>query len=775
MLRNFYDLNLDKIINPYIDKCKSEYAKYQLEHIKFYDDYNNFKIKHDFLNEGLNIITHFSNFPIDNSINIKKIIDYGIKGGVFDTNSFIEIYNEILMSLNVYEFISSNCKNYSIFLENTKNLKPLNDLKLRYNEIFDQTFLVRDSASKELFGIRKRIKSAEKDIKKIIIEELHKYNEFLNDKTYYIKNDVYVLPVKTTFKNRIDGIIYDVSDSGETTFIQPNSCLKISTQIYKDRTLEKEEIYKIFKALTNETLIFKNELIENNKIFGELDLLNVKYSFLKDINGCVISTLENSEIKLFKMRHPLINKNKVISNDLFMADEKNQLIISGPNAGGKSVLLKLIGVIVYLNQSIFPVPCDIESKIGFFKHIYTDIGEAQSIEYNLSTFSSHIENIAKFLNKVNKNDLILIDELGTGTDPHDGEALAVSICRYLNNIGCKSIITSHFEGVKQYAYTNKSIICGSMIFDEVNVEPMYKIKLGIPGKSYGVIIAKKYGISDDLILDAENYQKEKNNLSDEYLSIINKKIDETEKLKNELLEKEKELDKKINSYDQRKEQIEKQYEIFNENIDEKQRVIIGNTLEKIKDIKSRLTKSGENSIKLNDLISMQNELEDLLKSDIQCDEEKDIILLEDLKVGDFIKDNFLNIDGKIVSISGNKLNIINDGGRKYTLNLNENIIKITKTTPKKQKNIDAFINIQPLDHELNVIGLHVDEALDKVDKYIDKAVLKGKDKIIIIHGYGTGALRTSIHSYLKKNKKVKSFKLGGQYDGGLGSTIVYLK
>ncbi|MEG0529684.1 MAG: endonuclease MutS2, partial [Bacilli bacterium] len=299
--------------------------------------------------------------------------------------------------------------------------------------------------------------------------------DLLTDSVYTLRDGAFVLPVKTSFKGRVNGLLHDISDSGETTFIEPQSCLIISNEIHRLKSEEKEEIYKIVKALSLSISTHSTEIIRNNELIGRFDVLSAKFQFAREIDGISVDTENNRQISLITAKHPLLDKETVVANNVIIGEEINQLIVSGPNAGGKSVLLKLVGIIVLMNQMVIPVPVAEESKIGFFDHLFIDIGDIQSIQENLSTFSGHITKVINILNKAGANDLVLIDELGTGTAPNEGEALAVSIAAYLNDKKVKSIITSHFDGVKQYALCTSGVICGSMAFDEGSLTPKYKL------------------------------------------------------------------------------------------------------------------------------------------------------------------------------------------------------------------------------------------------------------------------------------------------------------
>ena len=770
MNKYFEDLDLDLVLKIANRHLKTEIAIAKAENPRFYSEYNQFNFEHKCLEEGIAAMYGHGEFPIDKSYDLKKLVDYGFKGGVYDVDSFQKIYLDIRTSINVGEYIKHSLKNSEYLIKKIEKFKELSIVKEYYVKVFDDSFLVKDTASPLLNEIRKRIKRNEKNIKSLIVDQVKKYKDLLNDTTYYVKGGNYVLPVKTAFKNRVSGLIYDVSDSGETTFIQPADCQALSNEIIKDQNLEKEEIYNIFRALTREILVYRENILDNNQIFAELDFLNAKFRFIKEIDGNIIETKDDTHFNIHNARHPLIDKSKVVGNDILMDTRINQLIISGPNAGGKSVFLKLIGVLVCLNQMIYPLPVNENSTIGFFKKVYTDIGDLQSIQHNLSTFSAHISNISEFLVKVKNRDLVLIDELGTGTDPNDGEALAVAICSYLNKTRCKSVITSHFNGMKQYSFTNSHIMCGSMIFDEKKMTPHYKLQIGIPGKSYGILIAKKYGIEEHIVDHAVRYLKDMKDASnDEYIVKLNKEISDVQKLKDELEIKSKDLENKLNEAKKNNENLQRKLESFSKDTNELRNEIIQETKEKIEEIKRQLAKNP--NLKLHDLIAFEGDLDEF-----EIKEEIEEEVTETFGVGDYIRDDFLMLEGKVIAVKKDKLDIITEGGKRYSVTISANLRKVAKPkVVKQQVSGDAFINALPLKFELNLIGLHVDEAISELDRYLDKAILANKERIKVIHGFGTGALRNAVHAYLKKSKYVKSYKLGGEFDGGLGSTIVILK
>ncbi len=764
-------LDFDVIYNKIYSYLKTNRGIKIFENEKFPNDYTKFSKKRKIFNEFYDYIKINGPLSIDKLESLENIIKYYKKGGILNKNDAINF--NCLFKLNDYlkDFFKKIDQNSSL----NSILSKLNDftqIKELFKKIFDTNYNIKDDASQNLYSIRQNLKSFEKDLKDTINNLLITNNDYLTDSQIYIKNDTYVLAVKSSFKNKIKGLIIGMSDSGETVFIQPNSCIEICNKIYNEKNLESNEIKLILKNLTINILLYEKEIIDNEYWIGYFDFLNAKSIYGMEIDGVLIETKNDVSIDLIDAKHPLIDKNSVVANSLKMKNENKELIISGPNAGGKSVFLKMVGLIILMNELNIPVPCNPDSSIGFFKHIYIEIGDSQSIEANLSTFSSHILNINNIMNSCKEEDIVLIDELGNGTDPKEGEALALSVAKYLKNIAGKVLITSHFTLLKTYSLTEKSILCGSMLFDEKEIKPLYKFVMSLPGKSYGVMIAKKIGLNKNVIKDAISILNNQLKDNAEYnISILTNEIIKNKKLNDELKEKINIEDKKIKELNKNNEVLQGKLKNFDnemQNIKEKEIEEFKVKIDKIK--KDLLSKS---SIKLHESINVDKQLDDLLKSsnNIKNKEPK-----EEFKIGDYVKHKDLPIEGTIVSLKANNdILIKTDGGKSYTIN-SSNLEKTNHvvTKEKKIKNVDSYY-IKNISYELNLLGTTRVEAIDLLKGFLANASSNNLKRVRIIHGFGTGVIRNAVIDYLKKSDLVESFSFAGPNEGGYGATIVNLK
>ena len=574
------------------------------------------------------------------------------------------------------------------------------------------------------------------------------------------------MPVKTAYKNKVLGIIYDVSDSGNTTFIEPLEIVQINNDIVSKKLEETEEVRRILKSLTSLVLLQEKEIIINNEIIAELDFNHAKAFYALNNEMNIASISESQEIHLYDARHPLIDKNKVVSNDYHLSEEKRIVIISGPNAGGKTVSLKTVGLLTLMNQAGLAIPAK-EAQLGIFNHIYLDIGDNQSLSDNLSTFSAHMSNIASILDVVKSKDLVLLDELGTGTDPKEGEVLGLGIVKYLESKHPLCLISSHYSKIKEYAFNSPNVENSSMLFDEEKLLPTYKYKYLAPGKSYGVEVATRYGIKESIIIDARNeLNKQSDNDFENLLAKLQKQIDENERLKDELEKNRQELIKEQKALEIAQKGLKNQKEHLLEEVKKEKEQILEDTKAEIDEIIKKLS-SGD--LKLHEVIELKKQVEQLE------DEEPVIIYDEEIKVNDYVSVPHLNLEGRVVRLKSNKAGLITNDGMSVEIEVNKlhkiaapSVSKVTSKSANYESKIDTNIGL-----ELNIIGMHRDEALEALKKYIDACYMKNLKQVRIIHGFGSGVLRKMTHEYLSTLKGVK-YRLGDINEGGGGATVVIL-
>ena len=770
-MKNLYDtLEFNKIqekLNLYI---KTEVGKNLVNTLELSTDFFLLQKELSFVEEMMNLIVRFGTLPIINSSDLAIKIGFAKKGGILTPKDLNDIAEDIETSSKVISFVKKCEGNYDNIKDFIKDFNVLNHLSNSIKGVISPSLTIYDNASSKLKSIRTKIVSTQQELTARINSLVRTYSSILSDGNITLRNDHFVLPVKTTEKNKIQGIIHDVSNTGETTFIEPNSIVELNNKIYVLKLEEQEEIKRILLELTKEVLSYENEILTNNQMLGYLDFVQAKSLYGNYIDGYVATLEKEQQIHLIGAKHPLLNKDTCIPNSFELNKDHRIMIITGPNAGGKTVALKTVGLLILMNQCGLPLPTSKKPILSIFNNIYLDVGDNQSIQDNLSTFSAHITNIAQIVKNIGGKDIVLIDELGTGTSPNEGEALAISVINEILFKNSFGIISSHFEGVKILAMQNDNIINASALFDEEKLLPTYKIKVGMPGKSYGVDVASRLGMPVHIIENAKNYlaNHQEQNLDNainklEKQFILNEKLSEelNAKLKN-IEAKEIESNKILANIDKIKEEAMLEAEEQKEELLKKARIEIDSILKELK----------ENEIKLHTITAAKKALENLETEEIEVDSPN-----QEVEINDYVKIKDTNMQGKIIRKVKNNITVITQEG----LSINTTTNKVIKTmaptkkvAPRMTKG-DQMIFKQSVPLELNVIGLHVDEALEKVEKYLDTCLARKIKSCRLIHGSGTGALRSAIHNYLKTLKSVDSFRLGGAGEGGVGATVVTFK
>ena len=760
----YQTFEFNKIKESILEYAKTELGKVYIDELVMFDNPDTIKNALLDLNEINSIIVRFGPLPISNSANALVLIDLAKKTGLLTPRDLHLIAEDVLTINKISAFLKKMENGYPRIINITQGFLDLSNLEKEIHRVITNSLTVSDHATQTLYQIRMKLRKIEAELQQKIASIALSYAKYLNDDNITIRDGHFVLPVKTVDKSRINGIVYDVSDSGNTTFIEPLEIVQINNEITALKVQENEEVRKILKALTSLVLLQEGEIITNNKIIAKLDFLSAKANYMNEINGEIAECVETQTIELISARHPLIDPKKVVANSFLLNEEQPIIIISGPNAGGKTVSLKTVGLLVLMHQSGLALPIR-KGQLGYFKHIYIDVGDNQSLSDNLSTFSAHISQIGEIINAVGGKDLVLLDELGTGTDPKEGEALALEVTKYLENKHALAMISSHFAAMKEYAFLSPKISNASMIFDEENLSPTYIFKQGVPGKSYALEVASRYGIDKKLIANAKKFLKENSqNSSSELLDILQKKIEETTKLQDELAKKEAELDKRSKKLESDEENFAAKKENMMRDVKEEKEQIIAEAKKEVEDIISKMHNS---DMKVHEVIALKRELEELEEK------QEEEVFNEDIAVDDYVSIPSMNIFGKVTRIKGNKAHIVSDNGLAFDVS-KEKLHKIPK--PKvgrsvvKKTNYDLAINTK-VGLELNLIGMRVDEAKAALVKYIDNCRLKHLGQVRIIHGFGSGALRKMVRDYLDTQKGL-SYRPGGEHEGGGGCTVV---
>lgn len=769
-MKSFYEsLEFQKVKDIIVTLAKTEVGKEKINNLEIILEQNQLQNELDILKEMHSFLSRYNELPISNSSLLIDIIAHGEKTGILSVYDLEKVASDI-STIKRVQTSFEKCKDEFPLLDKLiSNFIDLSSLEDLIHSVISPSLTIYDDASVDLKRIRRNIASLESDLSAKIHNLAKSYSGYLTDNTVTLRNGHYVLPVKTMYKFKVEGIIHDTSDSGNTVFVEPANIVEINNKIASLRIEEQDEIARILRKLTVAILDKKLEVIKNNNTLGYLDFLNAKAKYALENDGVIGNISPDRTLKLVNARHPLISKDKIVANDFYLDTNKHLLIISGPNAGGKSVALKTVGLLVVMHQCALPVLANEGALIPLFKRIYVDIGDQQSLNDSLSTFSAHMENIIDMSKKLGAKDLVIIDELGTGTDPSEGEALAKAILDYLHFKHAFAFVSSHFMGVKTYALDKEYVMNASMIFDEVNFMPTYKMRIGIPGKSYGMEVALRLGLDQTIIDKAKKYLKEDN--ASEFSTSLTKLdalVHENEKI-NESIRKQKEQVEKRNAEleKQNAELMKRKANLLKEVEDEKEEML-EETQKQIDEIMHELNKK---DLKMHEVISAKKHIDDLGEKEAKVKKNNETFFLND----------YVTIDD--MSLSGTVIRIVND---KYTIQTNlgnivvgkNDLSKSIRPTNKKVRevsNIDRNIISRTVPLELNLIGKHVDEAINDLERYLDDVVIKGYSEVRIIHGSGTGALRKAVHEYLSKQKFIKSFRLGGMGEGGVGATVVTLK
>jgi DNA mismatch repair protein MutS2 len=698
-----------------------------------------------------------------------------IEGFYLSADEILEIFRYLLIYKDIYEAISSpECKEkYPLLSEFIQSVNFCQDLYKKIDGVFDENGNIKDTASEELYRIRKRKTSVREEVYKIanrIFSDPY-LGECFQERNVTFKDGRFVIPVKTSFKSKVkdytDGIIHSFSNTRETVYVEPEVLMRLNEEIFDLEEKEAIEVEKILTSITKEINTHSEELYKIYNNVGRLEWIYAKAQFANKYRCEFPEICEEKLVILFEARHPLLFNNAV-PVDIEVGKNFSGLIVSGPNAGGKTVLIKTVGLLTRMALSGIPIPASKRSKIGMFEKIMAEIGDEQSISNNLSSFSGHILAISKILNEADENSLVLIDEIASSTEPREGEALAIAIVEELLAKKARFIITTHYQALKKFALLNSQLENAAMEFDEENFKPLFKVKTGIYGKSYALEIAKNFNLKESIINRAQFYLSSKSDEAD-------KKLDEFEKLSRKLIAKKEIIEKNLREA----KQIKSYYERLKEEL-ELQKLNLKNELfaqlkKEYEDVLFELSKLKEKlrAKKIEDKKELDNQLKKV--EEFIDRKEKETIKLEKIKdfnPGEKVYIPKFNKHGYIEAISEDKVKV-----RMGLINLFVNKDEVYKPEGNEKESIytRTQYEIKNLPFTLDVRGLRASEALKVVEKAIDNAIINGNDCIYIIHGKGEGILKKMLWDYLKTLKEVKSFEFAKPEEGGQGKTIVFLR
>lgn len=776
-------LEFNKVLENLSKYCSTNLGKELALNLQIYNEVNIVKQKLAETEEAVNLIYKNS---IPSFYDIQDIHIYLIN---LESSQSLTIKG--LLDLNTIFLCSRDLKTYFSKDYIDKNDFPILEglfSNLYTNEgviskisssIIDEN-TIDDKAAPELQKIRKKIRNLEQDIRSKLNSMIHSssFSKYVQETVVTIRNDRFVIPIKEEYRSHVKGFVHDISNAGSTLFIEPISIFELNNEINQLRLEEELEIEKILQQLTSLFYPYIEELKTDMEVIGTLDFIFAKAKYSKTISGITPIINTNKEIHLINARHPLIDKNKVVPISIELGKDFATLLITGPNTGGKTVTLKTVGLLTCMACSGLNIPADEKSSIFVFEHVFADIGDDQSIADSLSTFSSHMTNIVDITKHSNENSLILVDELGSGTDPVEGANLAISILDYFRTIGSLTIATTHYQELKKYAMTTSGFENASVEFDVETLSPTYKLLIGVPGKSNAFAISQKLGLDVSIIQKAKNLMSSNDITFEELLKNIYDDKQLIEKEREKILAESEQINnlkEKLQRENLEKEKQEK--EIINN-----AKVTARNILLEAKEDANEIIKEISNIKDSTEINTLRNSLNKKIK-DIKLEptvseniSNTNSLSKEEIYPGKEVFVSSLNQNGIILShVSRNNEVQVQIGSMKMNLNLN--VLHPFKNTHISKNihtssHISKSRNIKP---EINVIGMNVEEANFVIDKFLDDCALAKLETIRIIHGKGTGKLKNGIHQFLKTNSHVKSFRLGTFGEGEMGVTVVTLK
>jgi DNA mismatch repair protein MutS2 len=717
--------------------------------------------------------------PLDHVIDIRKSLQHSaIENYLLAADELHNVSLVINTSLKILRYFNKRYEAYPLLhqLVNTFSIEKV--LAYNIDLAIDEYGMVKDNATKEISKIRQEINEKKQFLKKTLEQILKSVvgKDWIQDEIITTRDSRMVIPIKVEHKNRVPGFIHSSSASGATVYIEPTETLEVNNAIRTLEFQERREIEKLLKGLSEQVRNSRQNLDCVVEVLGRLDFIQAKAKYSIELMGSEPKFIIEGTLKINQGYHPILlqhhKRAEVVPLDIIIGDECNTIIITGPNAGGKSVTLKTVGLLCAMAQAGCHIPASPESEIKIFTDVFVDMGDEQSIENDLSSFSSHLNNLKYIVENSNRRSLVLLDELGSGTDPLEGASIAAAVLENLSEKGCSTIATTHHGSLKAFAFEHPHIDNGAMEFDQETLRPTYRFQSGVPGSSYALEMAQRLQIPESVILRAKQLKgNQSTNLESLILDLENRSQALRKNLEDVMKEKES-LNSSINYYQNKITSLENEIKSIKSHALREAKEIVesaNSTIERlVKEIK-------EQSARKEIVLAVKEEIKKL-KAELQKDEE--IVAPESsekhvIKQGSYVRLKEGTTEGEVVEIMKDGYAYVLVGTVRLKVPLDALII----TSKQQQRSLPIFQEqlSAPAKSEVDLRGMYGDEAIEKVAKVIDEALLHGLHRIDIIHGKGTGALRKKVTAYLQTNPIIKSFRLGEWNEGGSGVTVVELE
>lgn len=784
--RIFHVLEFNKVKEQLQKKVASSLGREKVANLIPSTQYEEVVKWQEATDEATTVLRLRGNVPLGGIFDVRPSVKRAEIGGTLSSNELLDVASTIYAARQVKQFIEQVVEDEDLQLpiitEHIEKLMPLPEVEQTIKMSIDENGTVLDGASDQLRGIRQKLRSTESRIREKLESLIRSSSaqKMLSDAIVTIRNERFVIPVKQEYRSAYGGIVHDQSSSGATLFIEPQAIVTLNNELQEAKVKEKQEIERILIALTVQVAEVANELRQNVYLLGELDFMFAKGRYSHELKASKPKMNDRGYIKLVKAKHPLIAQEDVVANDIELGDQYTSIVITGPNTGGKTVTLKTLGLFTLMAQAGLQVPALDGSEMAVFKHVFADIGDEQSIEQSLSTFSSHMVNIVDILQKVDHESLVLFDELGAGTDPQEGAALAISILDQVYEKGARVVATTHYPELKAYGYNREGVVNASVEFDIETLSPTYKLLIGVPGRSNAFEISKRLGLSAEVIERAKGYIGSETNKVENMIASLEDsrrqsehELEEAEELRKEAQKLHKELQSQIIEFNEKRDKLY-------EKAEEKAQATVKAASEEAEKIISDLRKMSQKNhalVKEHELIEARKRLEDAVPT-LEKSKKKPAVPKKQertLQAGDEVKVLSWGQKGTLVERVSNNEWQVQMGIMKMKVK-EKDLEYISSPKPVETKPLatvkgkDYHVNL-----ELDLRGERYENALIRVEKYIDDALLANYPRVSIIHGKGTGALRKGVQEYLKNHRSVKNIRFGEASEGGSGVTVVEFK
>lgn len=782
-------LEYDKIIEMLLDLTQGELARDLVENLEPSNDIDEIRRMQEETSEAYRVLVRYGDIDYSAASHIKHLVSKASLGSMLFIEDLYDIMQNIFLVSSIKRYLKTSIEDENLNLNHLRklydSLASLDDLKKKLSMTIVSRDEVADSASSTLRSIRrsKKLKNQAIEDKLNSYITSDKTKKYLQDAIVTMREGRYVIPVKNEYRSSVEGMIHDISQKGSTVFIEPMAVVKLNNELRELENEEKKEIERILYELSSEVSEYKAYLETNEEVLKSISFIFARARLAREMRATEPILNDKGYVNLKNARHPLIPKDKVVPTTLELGDEYTSLIITGPNTGGKTVSLKTVGLITLMAKSGLNIPCDNNSSVAVFDRVFADIGDEQSIEQSLSTFSSHMKNIVHIVENAEYNDLVLFDELGAGTDPTEGAALAISILKLFRERRIRTMATTHYSQIKFYALTSEGVKNASMEFNVDTLSPTYRLIIGIPGKSNAFEISRRLGLDQSIIDSAKELLNENDTRFEDVLKAIEEDRTDIENKRIKINEESEEIERLKEKLESKNKKLEERQEAIINKAKEEAREIVKKAknesafiIDELKDISSLSKK--EDRRRLQEAKDYLRDLEDENRLKIKDNKKRTKEIPKDIKLGESVRiisiDKFgevetlpdekgdLNIQVGIMSVRSN-INDIERSESKEEVKAEKKTRSINKA---KSKNISS---------EINLIGRTVDEAIILLDKYLDDAYLARLKEVRIIHGKGTGTLRDAIRKYLQNSKHVIEYREADYTEGGSGATVAVIK